>query len=245
MVYNGKNESKRGNAMENDVLTIKKNVVKSCDKSAKNVEIPDGILEISHYAFQKCILLESVKLPDSLERIDVFAFVDCSALSKIELPQNIKEIANGAFLGCNNIKEISYKGSLESWQKLAGKSNILPYVRAKIVHCCDGDYQKDTLIFADKMLEYCDEDCENAEIPEGIIAIGLWAFDECKKLKSLAIPSSLQAIGIRAFEGCNNLNDIVFGGTKEQFKNIKGKENLCLYAPAKIIHCKDGDLKVR
>ena len=40
-------------------------------------------------------------------------------------------------------------------------------------------------------------------IPEGVTAIGDYAFSHCRSLTSVAIPDSVTSIGYRAFDHCN------------------------------------------
>lgn len=45
-------------------------------------------------------------------------------------------------------------------------------------------------------------------IPEGVISIRGYAFDECYNLKSIVIPDSVTFIGYAAFHHCHNLTSI-------------------------------------
>lgn len=45
-------------------------------------------------------------------------------------------------------------------------------------------------------------------IPEGITTIGTFAFNDCKRIKSIKMPQSVTFIDERAFEGCSSLTSI-------------------------------------
>lgn len=54
----------------------------------------------------------------------------------------------------------------------------------------------------------CNRDIVKADIPDGVVAIGDFAFDNCKNLESIDIPDSVTAIGEGAFYGCESLESI-------------------------------------
>lgn len=64
---------------------------------------------------------------------------------------------------------------------------------------------------------YVMESYGTAEITE----IGEEAFANYSKMETIHIPSSVTVIQKGAFSGCTNLNKVSFGGTIEQWKNIK------------------------
>lgn len=43
------------------------------------------------------------------------------------------------------------------------------------------------------------------QIPEGVVEIGSYAFDDCSELASVVLPSTIRKIGNRAFRRCYNL----------------------------------------
>ena len=49
---------------------------------------------------------------------------------------------------------------------------------------------------------------QSIRLPEGITAIGNFAFNECSSLKSITIPESVTSIGENAFQGCSSLTNI-------------------------------------
>ena len=51
----------------------------------------------------------------------------------------------------------------------------------------------------------------NLVIPEGTVAIGANAFQDCTALASVQFPDSLEEIGIQAFTGCTTLSSVKFG----------------------------------
>lgn len=77
------------------------------------------------------------------------------------------------------------------------------------------------------------------DIPEGYERIGDSAFFECERLEEVTIPVSVKQIDNCAITA-DSLKKIVFGGTKEQFAEIKLGEEPFNYE-LKSVTCKDGE----
>ena len=58
----------------------------------KELEIGEGIVEISEGAFEGCTSLTSVKLPASLKIIRQDTFADCTSLQKVILDESVTKI---------------------------------------------------------------------------------------------------------------------------------------------------------
>ena len=58
----------------------------------KEIEIGEGIVEISEGAFEGCTSLTSVKLPASLKLIRQDAFAGCTSLQKVILDESVTDI---------------------------------------------------------------------------------------------------------------------------------------------------------
>ena len=74
-------------------------------------------------------------------------------------------------------------------------------------------------------------------IPEGVTEIGRHAFEHCEGLSVISIPGSLKEIGYDAFNHCESLDDVYYGGTEEQWEELKAscsKGNEALFEGAKV-----------
>ncbi len=49
------------------------------------------------------------------------------------------------------------------------------------------------------------------ELPEGVVEICDYAFEDCTALEEVVCPASLKKIGKEAFNGCHNLRRIKYG----------------------------------
>ncbi len=81
---------------------------------------------------------------------------------------------------------------------------------------------------------------EEVTIPENVTTIGYAAFEGCMNLKKVTIPKTVKAIYTGAFNS-RNLKDVYYGGTVEEWKNIKVWEGNDVLNNA-TIHCTDGNI---
>lgn len=188
------------------------------DTRVTELIIPEGVTEISKYAFFGCKGLTVVSIPDSVEtigknafssteikevvlgngvkRINSYAFSNMLYLETVTFGENIELIENYAFNGDNNLNKV-YINDLSSWLKLKFSSfynNPLSYGASLY---CDG-----TLV-------------ENLTIPEGITEINDYAFYGCQSINSVSFPASIKIIGSHAFDSCTNLKDISLSSVLE------------------------------
>ena len=57
-------------------------------------------------------------------------------------------------------------------------------------------------------LKYYGNQLSKLSLPEGLKAIGKYAFKGCRNLESIRIPASVECIGFFAFNGCENLKSV-------------------------------------
>ena len=73
---------------ETSVVRINEWTFRGC-VSLKQLELPDGLLEILRDAFYDCEALEEMHLPESLILIEDNAFINCTSLKRINIPANV------------------------------------------------------------------------------------------------------------------------------------------------------------
>jgi len=83
-----------------------------------------------------------------------------------------------------------------------------------------------------------------AEIPNHIITIEEYAFDNSYDLSILVISDSVTSIGEGAFSNCTSLTQITYEGTMEQWNQITLGEEWNSGVPATTIKCKDGNVSL-
>ena len=164
-------------------------------KQLKEIVLPEGLEEISSYAFNKCYGLETIKIPESVKSISVGAYSYCTNLSLIEIPRNTTKIEAGAFQYCNSITSV-----------------IIPNDVTIIENCLFSDCTNLTSItipngvtnIGDFAFSGCTK-LTSINIPNTVTHIGDFAFSGCELLASIEIPDSVTHIGRYTFNGCKNL----------------------------------------
>lgn len=86
-----------------DGAIIKNNVLLKYVGNEYQYVIPDGITEISDYAFSAARSLDRVKIPSSVKKIGEKAFL-MAALTEVDL-SSVEEIGYGAFMQCTLLKK--------------------------------------------------------------------------------------------------------------------------------------------
>lgn len=84
-----------------------------------DVVIPDGVTEISHWAFMDCQNLYTVIIPESVTSIGLSAFNSCINLNGVKLPEYVKEIGSWAFCGCSALTNVEIPDSVSNIGKRA------------------------------------------------------------------------------------------------------------------------------
>ena len=72
----------------------------------------------------------------------------------------------------------------------------------------------------DSAFEYCDSLSEVTLRPD-VTYIPAWCFAYCDSLAKVNIPASVTGISSSAFNGCINLSVVNYGGTKDEWDEIK------------------------
>ena len=136
-----------------------------------------------------------VTIPASVTAIGGYAFMDCIHLQTLEVPSTVDTIGTNAFYYVNNVV---YSGSATGspW----GAKTLGGYVESPYVYA---DATKTTLT------GYWGT-ADSLAIPEGVTAIGAYAFTKTLSLSGLRLPSTLTTLGYGAFNYCANLQYVTF-----------------------------------
>lgn len=190
--------------MPSSVNTLGSLAFKGCT-SLMDVDFSKSLKTIGNGCFEDCRKLQRVLLPDALENIGNTAFRN-TGLAKIHIPANVKHIGAEAFSGtaiefidipdgmqdidarafegCRNLKDISVSAQNRYYSKIGDVLvNKQKTVIVRVPVMTAGTYK----------------------IPEGITAIGNYAFSACEKITEVQCPQSLTKIGGGAFVNCSNM----------------------------------------
>ncbi len=187
-----------------------------------SVVIEPGVTSIGSLAFYKCSNLTSITIPSGLTSIGEMAFFNCSALTSVTIPNGVISIGNFAFGSCTGLKSITIPSSVTSienniFQDCTGLTNIT--VDSSNPSFCS---ESGVLFNKDKTtLIYCPRrKTGRYTIPDGVTAIGDYAFYYCSGLTSVTIPSSVTSIGESAFQHCTGLTSITIPNSVTSIVNL-------------------------
>lgn len=182
-----------------------------------DIELKEGIVGISEYAFEDCENLASVTIPESVTMIGSQAFADCSSLRSIIIPKNVEHIGVNAFIRCSGLTTIEVAEGNSTYDSRDGCNAIIKTSGNTLLRGCTSTKIPNSVNY----ISFCAlESCgfESIEIPEGVASIGCQAFYGCANLTSVILPEGLISIGASAFHSCINLASIAF---PESLNDIK------------------------
>ena len=187
-----------------------------------SVVIEPGVTSIGSLAFYKCSNLTSITIPSGLTSIGEMAFFNCSALTSVTIPNGVISIGNFAFGSCTGLKSITIPSSVTSienniFQDCTGLTNIT--VDSSNPSFCS---ESGVLFNKDKttLIYWPRGKTGSYTIPDGVTAIGDYAFYYCSGLTSVTIPSSVTSIGESAFQHCTGLTSITIPNSVTSIVNL-------------------------
>ena len=137
--------------------------------------------------------IKSVTVSEGIEDLFDWTFHSCMYIEKITIPSTVKSLPTDWFYyGGNYLKEYNVSGSGGRYYSQDG---IL------------FDSQTSTLMLCPSQNKL---NGGKYTVPDGIKALGAYAFSSCDYLNTITMPDSLEAIGEKAFSGCYSLYDIKF-----------------------------------
>ena len=220
------------------VKTCSKNVYGDVAIAPKFAGKP--VTKISAGAFSNCENIESVTIPDTVTAIGKSAFEYCKGLTAVTIPEGVTSIGESAFYDCRALGEISVPSSVKSIGEDAF-SGCKALKRVGIKEGC--------VTIGDRAFSGCYALVE-ATVPSSVKTLGERAFGECPALAKIAIlGSGLKTIERGAFAKCKSLQNVIYGGTTDEWKAIKinynstsaGLNNSLLKKV--VIVCSDGQIK--
>lgn len=188
-------------------------------KTYTSITIPEGVVEISMYAFSNNSQLETVSMPSTLKHIGSYAFYGNTSLSTVTIPEELEEIGWVSFGKCTGLATVLFNArhatyTIEPDEKELVNGQYYP----QIFYKCTG---LDKLVVGPKVTQLpkglcyqCDGllKVEFAERAAGdTLRIQMQAFYECPTLSRMDIPDGLTAIEDKAFYGCTGIKSINWG----------------------------------
>ena len=168
---------KKPQIIDDPDFEIKDGCLVEYNGSDAKVKIPDGITEISDYAFCTCDSLVSVEIPSSVEIIGEGAFEGCSSLAEVLIQQGVTTISDSAFKNCRSLNNVRLPNSVKTIGDYAFKF-------------CDGltniTIPNSVVTIGEEAFSSC-EKLEKVHIGNGVTNIGDCAFVECGSLTDITV----------------------------------------------------------
>ena len=203
-----------------------------CCRKVTSVKIPSSVTYIDRHAFTCCSGLSSITIPNSVTTIGNSAFQDCTSLTSLSIGSSVKTIGELAFFNCNKLTSLEIPGSVTTIKKEAfGRCDGLTtvFIPKSVSSIGPNPYafcpNLEKITVEDGNIRYSSKDncnavidtrtntlvigCKNTVLPNGITAIGDYAYSSCIGLTSFIIPNTVKSIGVLAFHECSNLNSII------------------------------------
>ncbi|MCM1367953.1 MAG: leucine-rich repeat domain-containing protein [Roseburia sp.] len=206
------------------------------------IYIPDSIVEIREYAFQRCDALTDIKIPDSVKTIGTGAFSGCYSLEHIELGNGLTDIGGSTFALCSSLQDIELPNSVVNMAISAFNYcyNLSTLRIPSSVLSIDSDnvfnnqFSGQRIEVAAGNPNYCSIDgilynkskteiiCVPAyiqgtiTIPESVTSISEYAFGGRSNITGIILHKNT-SISRYAFNACDELNTIYFYGNEAEF----------------------------
>ena len=207
------------------------------DKLGETYVVPDGVREISAYAFYGSKNLKSIKLPNTVVSIGEGAFWYSKKLETVNIPNGVTVLNDNLFIACESLKRINIPDSVERigksvfWGCKKLKSIVIPDTVSYIdefafISCLNLKTVtlSNNLNFLSKGLF---NDCSKLveiKLPNRLIEINQMAFSGCKSLEFLSLPNTVLYIGTDAFYLCSKLK-IEYKGSVDNWGRVMKCEN--------------------
>lgn len=201
--------------------------------SVKSVTIPASITNFGNNAFEGCSSLTEVTVSEGLTAIGAKAFYQCRALASVKIPASVTSIGEGAFDYCTGLATVTvpcnWDGSVYTFADTVTVKKTHYFDSEDKCAVCGirGGYLEGLLWTLDeatgkftvsgmgRMMIYGSVESypwyeyisgiKTIVIGEGVVNIGMYAFNNCTALTEITFPKSVTEIGSGVFDGCTAL----------------------------------------
>ena len=218
----------------NTVTAIGNRAFYLCTSLSGTVVIPNSVNSVGYTAFCRCDRMTEVVLPEKDVTYGNECFMTTGLTGTLVLPEGLTVVSNGMFRNNDKLTNIvipntvttimadafSYCGNLETVQIPSSVTTIErnPFnscekIESVTVEEGNPVYDSENNCIINRLTNTVVIGCKNSVIPEGVEAIGPYAFGQCGLTRMPDIPSSVTAIGTHAFMSCKDPGSLVIPET--------------------------------
>ena len=201
--------------LPDSLLTLGYEGFADCPKLT-SIDFPESLTTIYGHAFRNCIGLTELEFPETLEVIERQAFRGCSALTDVVIPEGVTLIGGGAFAECNNLESVTLPTTWEEVSYYNPPGNGIVSTSATYLTPFYNCPKLKEITIPDGMMvlpKYAFQNMHSLEkvnFPDSLLDTGRNTFYGCTALTEVVLPDSLEVIGADAFNGCTALTDVVY-----------------------------------
>ena len=197
----------------NSVNTVGYTAFCRCDRMTE-VVLPAKDVTYGHGCFQTTGLTGTLTLPEGLVTISSNMFRNNNKLTNIVIPNTVTTISQDAFAYCDKLEAVQIPNSVTTIQDNPFYSS--EQIESVMVEEGNPMYYSENNCIIHQATNTLVIGCKNSVIPEGIVAIGSYAFGQCGLTHMPEIPSSVTTIGDHAFLSCEDHGSLVIPETVTQ-----------------------------
>ncbi len=147
-----------------------------------------------------------IVIPEGVICIDPFAFDRCIGLTSIEIPNSVISIGDGAFDDCTNLKSITIAPNNRIYDSRNNCNAIIETATNTLIRGCEETVIPDDITIIEQGAFSGCVGLSSITLPSCLKSIKACAFGGCVGLKYVEIPSGVTFVDYDAFCACKNLN---------------------------------------
>ncbi len=200
------------------------------------IDLREGTVMVSPYAFYSCGGVSQVVLPNTLETIGQEAFHNCKALASINFPQSLSTIGEKSFAYCSKLSTVELPKTVltignRAFEYCTGITKVvLDCTDAQIGNCLFQGCDKLSSVvwniqsyFISSISDSPFQDCPRVSsfvFGENVTMIPNYICYNMRNITSIVIPNTVISIGKESFNKCKGLTNVELGNSLQSIGEL-------------------------